>query len=60
MSRLTNKVDGKYYPIMNQYGYDNVRRDIYNKLGQIEDILEEYDIEDLRKLKKGLDDYNNK
>ena len=41
MSRLTNKVDGKYYPIMNQYGYDNVRNEIYNKLGKLEDIEEE-------------------
>ena len=38
MNRLTNKADGKYYPIMNQYGYDNVRRDIYNKLGKLEDL----------------------
>ena len=38
MSRLTNKADGKYYPIVNQYGYDNVRKDIYNKLGKLEDL----------------------
>lgn len=41
MSRLTNKVDGKYYPIMNQYGYDNVRNEIYHKLGKLEDLEDE-------------------
>ena len=60
MSRLTNKMDEKYYPIMNQYGYDNVRRDIYNKLGKLEDILEEYGIEDLTDLKIALDYYNHR
>lgn len=60
MSRLTHKLDEKYYPIMNQYGYDNVRRDIYTKLGKVEDILEEYGIEDLTDLKIALDYYNHR
>ena len=33
---------------------------VYNKLGQIEDILEEYGIEDLTDLKIALDYYNHR
>ena len=57
MSRLTHKVDEQYYPIVYQYGYDNVRKDIYNKLGKIEDLMEKYDIEDLTDLEIALDYY---
>ena len=62
MSRLTYKniVDKEYYPIMIQYSFDKVRKNITNKLGQIEDILEEYGIEDLTDLKIALDYYNHR
>ena len=44
VERLTHKVDGEYYPIVNTYGYQNIRKNIHTKLGQLEDIEEELGI----------------
>lgn len=44
MERLIHKVEEEYYPITNTYGYENVRRNIYNKLGKLEDIEQEIGI----------------
>lgn len=74
MSRLTMKLDEpiktKYlnYEYNRIPDYDIVRGNfgrisddmIFNKLGQIEDILEEYDIKDLAELKIALDYYNHR
>ena len=57
MSRLTYKDLAIYSGRINgKTLFDKV----YNKLGQIEDILEEYDIEDLTDLKIALDYYNHR
>ena len=57
MSRLTYKDLASYSGRINgKTLFDKV----YNKLGQIEDILEEYDIEDLTDLKIALDYYNHR
>ena len=37
MNRLTHKVDDEHFPIMND-NYAQVRKNIYNKLGKLEDI----------------------
>lgn len=56
MSRLTNK-DLVYIGRINgKTLFDKV----YNKLGKLEDILEEYGIEDLTDLKIALDYYNHR
>lgn len=44
MERLIHKVEEEYYPITNTYGYENVRKNIYNKLGILEDIEQELGI----------------
>lgn len=57
MSRLTYKDLAIYSGRINgKTLFDKV----YNKLGQIEDILEEYGIEDLTDLKIALDYYNHR
>lgn len=57
MSRLTKKDLAIYSGRMNgKTLFDKV----YNKLGKLEDILEEYGIEDLTDLKIALDYYNNR
>ena len=57
MSRLTKKDLAIYSGRMNgKTLFDKV----YNKLGQIEDILEEYGIEDLTDLIIALDYYNHR
>lgn len=57
MSRLTYKDLASHSGIRNgKTLFDKV----YNKLGQIEDILEEYGIEDLTDLKIALDYYNHR
>ena len=57
MSRLTKKDLAIYSGRMNgKTLFDKV----YNKLGKLEDILEEYGIEDLTDLKIALDYYNHR
>jgi hypothetical protein len=54
MSRLTKKYDGGDVEVIgNEYK-------AIQKLGKLEDILEEYDIEDLTDLKIALDYYNHR
>lgn len=55
MSRLTKKIDEGFY-VSNAPCTD----DLKYKLGQIEDILEEYDIKDLAELKIALDYYDHR
>lgn len=56
MGRLTHKVDGKYYPSMNNlvqkkdYQSSNYRWLIHEKLGRIEDLMENYGIESVEEL----------
>ena len=57
MSRLTEK--GTFFEIEKHY-QDTRKGNVIDKLGQIEDILEEYDIEDLIELKIALDYYNHR
>lgn len=56
MSRLTNKDLVCIGRINGKTLFDKV----YNKLGKLEDILEEYGIEDLADLKIALDYYNHR
>ena len=63
MSRLTTKIDENDYCFScsrNNFYYGNGSKEITNKLGQIEDILEEYDIEDLTELKIALDYFEHR
>jgi hypothetical protein len=54
MSRLTKKYDGGDVEVIgNEYK-------AIHKLGKLEDILEEYGIEDLTDLKIALDYYNHR
>ena len=62
MSRLTKK-DSSMKTYMHIYSDENkqfVVYDLCQKLGLIEDILEEYGIEDLIELKIALDYYNHR
>lgn len=60
MSRLTKKENGIYTFTHADEDRQFVVYDLCKKLGQIEDILEEYGIEDLTDLKIALDYYNNR
>lgn len=63
MGRLTHKVDGKYYPSMNNlvqekdYQSSNYRGLIHEKLGRIEDLMENYGIESVEELELIIKDH---
>ena len=63
MERLTHKVDGKYYPSMNNlvqekdYQSSNYRGLIHEKLGRIEDLMENYGIESVEELELIIKDH---
>lgn len=63
MGRLTHKVDGKYYPSMNNlvqekdYQSSNYRELIHEKLGRIEDLMENYGIESVEELELIIKDH---
>lgn len=63
MGRLTHKVDGKYYPSMNNlvqekdYQSSNYRGLIHEKLGRIEDLMENYGIESVEELEIIIKDH---
>lgn len=60
MSRLTKKEKRVDYFTGLEFEYDTDDLYAIDKLGQIEDILEEYDIKDLTELKIALDYYNHR
>lgn len=60
MSRLTKKEKRVDYFTGLEFEYDTDDLYAIDKLGQIEDILEEYDIEDLIELKIALDYFEHR
>jgi hypothetical protein len=60
MSRLTRKEKQIDYLTGIEFNYQTDDLYALDKLGQIEDILEEYGIEDLTDLKIALDYYNHR
>jgi hypothetical protein len=60
MSRLTKKENNIYTFTHTNENRQFVVYDLCNKLGKLEDILEEYGIEDLTDLKIALDYYNHR
>lgn len=59
MNRLTKKIENPQY--MNDYELLVAHNyHLYNKLGQLEDLMEQYNINDLAELKIVLDYYEHR